>query len=112
MEAVKKQQLEAAEKLFASGDLRRAKMHVDMAVAVDRSGACPEAQRARRVKGPRRRRQQQQQCRPLRRPRRRRVALRQAHQGVPRRRQGPAQGALRRVRGRWRNLERRRCEIR
>uniref|UniRef100_A0A453JEA6 J domain-containing protein n=1 Tax=Aegilops tauschii subsp. strangulata TaxID=200361 RepID=A0A453JEA6_AEGTS len=47
MEAVKKKQLEAAEKLFAAGDLRKAKMHVDMAVAMDRSGACPEAQRAR-----------------------------------------------------------------
>ncbi|KAF7063547.1 hypothetical protein CFC21_070064 [Triticum aestivum] len=53
MEAVKKKQLEAqldaAEKLFAAGDLRRARMHVDMAVAMDRSrsGACPEAQRAR-----------------------------------------------------------------
>ncbi|KAE8804676.1 hypothetical protein D1007_19342 [Hordeum vulgare] len=38
MEAVKKQQLEAAEKLFASGDLRRARMQVDMAMAMDRSG--------------------------------------------------------------------------
>ncbi|KAI5017121.1 hypothetical protein ZWY2020_037499 [Hordeum vulgare] len=38
MEAVKKQQLEAAEKLFAFGDLRRARMHVDMAMAMDRSG--------------------------------------------------------------------------
>ncbi|KAI4992288.1 hypothetical protein ZWY2020_051705 [Hordeum vulgare] len=51
MEAVKRKQLEAqleaAEKLLASGDLRRARMHVDMAVAMDRSGACPEAQRAR-----------------------------------------------------------------
>ncbi|KAF7069797.1 hypothetical protein CFC21_075375 [Triticum aestivum] len=51
MEAVKKKQLqaqlEAADILFAAGDLRRAKMHVDMAVAMDRSGACPEAQRAR-----------------------------------------------------------------
>nr|AAS88563.1 unknown [Triticum monococcum] len=51
MEAVKKKQLEAqleaADKLLAAGDLRRANMHVDMAVAMDRSGACPEAQRAR-----------------------------------------------------------------